>query len=171
MLTLILLRHAKSSWDDPGLSDEQRPLNARGRRDAPRMGRWLVTHGLIPKRALVSPATRARQTFEELSRPWPARPAATILPELYVFHDAAPIIAAIREHGEAADPLLVIGHNPALHELARRLAGGAIDRFPTCAAAVFHVETDVWRAFPDAPVRLARFMRPKALPNGDKTSR
>lgn len=165
MNRLILLRHAKSSWDDPGLSDEQRPLNTRGRHDAPRMGRWLMAQGLIPGRALVSSATRARQTFEGLSHPWPDTPPAIILPALYVFHDSAPVIAAIREHGGGADPLLVIGHNPVMHELARRLSGVGIDKFPTAAAAVFHVATNDWRAFPDAPVTLARFMRPKALPD------
>ena len=79
-LTLILIRHAKSDWDDPRLTDHQRPLNARGRRAAPRVGAWIADMGLTPQQALVSDAMRTRETWHSIASHLPAAPAPALSP-------------------------------------------------------------------------------------------
>ena len=121
MRQLLLLRHAKSSWDDPALSDHARPLNARGRRAAAAIAQAMRELGLAPDIVLVSSARRTLQTLEALT---PFDDPALIEPmdALYL----APwrgLLAAIQEVPETARSLLVIGHNPGLHELAMALAG------------------------------------------------
>src|SRR5919206_1797550 len=123
MRQLLLLRHAKSSWDDPGLSDHARPLNARGRRSAAAMADAMRELGLSPDIVLVSSARRTLQTLEALT---PFEDGALIEPmdALYL----APwrqLLDLIKEVPETARSLLVIGHNPGLHELAMALAGAA----------------------------------------------
>ena len=121
MRQLLLLRHAKSSWDDPALSDHARPLNARGRRAATAMAQAMRELGLAPDIVLVSSARRTLQTLEALT---PFDDPALIEPmdALYLAPWRA-MLAAIQEVPETARSLLVIGHNPGLHELAMALAG------------------------------------------------
>jgi phosphohistidine phosphatase len=145
-LRLILNRHAKSDWSTPGAPDHDRPLNARGRRQAPLVGRWLASRRDLPARILCSDATRTRETLD------------LILPELGVAPDvsfdaalyhAAPetILAAIR--AELVPTVMVIGHNPGLAEAALRLchtppAHPRFADFPTAATAVFDFTEDAW---------------------------
>lgn len=168
---LLLLRHAKSSWDDPDLEDFDRPLAARGIETAQAMGRAMAQRGWIPDKALVSKALRTRDTWRLLAPELqPARPQAVFSQALY---EAAPetILAEIHGTPEDVSCLLVVGHNPGLEELARRLAGDGSEpkavkalgeKFPTGALARFEIQ-DGWPALGFGHAALTDFLRPKDL--------
>jgi phosphohistidine phosphatase len=171
MRQLLLLRHAKSSWDDPSLSDHARPLNARGRRAAAAMAAAMRDLGLAPEVVLVSSARRTLQTLEALG-PLPDSPIVEPMDALYL----APwplLLEAVRGVPETARSVLLIGHNPGLHELSLALAGAAgmgsgaarrlADGYPTGALAEFGVATP-WRLLDAGGGRLVRFLAPNDLP-------
>lgn len=122
MPTLLVLRHAKSSWADPGGADHERPLNARGQRDAPRMGRHLAAAVGAPRRVLCSTARRARQTLEAVQEALPARAPVTFEPELYLA-PAGRLLARLHALAPADDVVLLVGHNPGLEDLVGALTG------------------------------------------------
>lgn len=172
MHQLLLLRHAKSSWDDPGLPDHARPLNARGRRAAAAMAQAMRDLRLSPDVVLVSSARRTLQTLEALT---PFEDGALIEPmdALYL----APwrqMLASIRAAPETARSLLLIGHNPGLHELALALAGPIpparpsrdlqrlADGYPTGALAEFTIASS-WGRLEEGGGRLVRFVAPRDL--------
>ena len=171
MRSLLLMRHAKSSWDDPLLPDHDRPLAPRGLRDAPRIGRWLVREGHLPDRILCSSARRAQQTCEAVRAEIPSAPEPVFLPQLYEFGRISPLLDAIASHGGDARTLLVIGHNEALHDLARHLAAIGSEyamrelyqKFPTAAVAILDLDGENWPTALARLGRLVRFMRPKKL--------
>jgi phosphohistidine phosphatase len=144
MKTLLVLRHAKSSWDDSRIDDHERPLNNRGRRDAPRMGDVLREHGLTPALIISSDAERARLTTEAVAEA--ARYAGEIRfdRKLYL---ASPtdIVAVLRTVAETnADIVMIVGHNPGLEELVAKLTGEQQD-FPTAALAQIALPIERWR--------------------------
>ncbi len=171
MRRLLLMRHAKSSWEDPALPDHDRPLAPRGLRDAPRMGRWLVREGFQPDRILCSTARRARQTCEAVRAELPSPPSPLILPQIYEFGRIHLLEEAIALHGGSARMLLLIGHNEAIHELALHLAVSGSSgilaelrgKFPTAAIAVLEFEDKDWPSALARGGRLTDFMRPKKL--------
>ncbi|RVD55897.1 histidine phosphatase family protein [Mesorhizobium sp. M2D.F.Ca.ET.185.01.1.1] len=165
---LLILRHAKSSWDDPKLDDFDRPLAPRGLKTAPLIGRELSRRGWLPELALVSPALRTRDTWRLVAQELPKHVSAQFAEELY---EAAPatILACVRR--AKATNLLVIGHNPGLQNFALRLAGAGSDesmfkkieaKFPTAALARFTVKDD-WSNLDFGGARLTHFVRPKDL--------
>ena len=135
---VILIRHAKSSWDDPMADDHARVLNARGRSAADRMGRWLAARGFVPAVALVSDAARTRETAARL---WPDTtqgPDIHFDPSLY---HAAPDTMLARLQEQEASSLALVGHNPGMALLARGLVAEApaharFADYPTCAVCV-----------------------------------
>ena len=133
MKTLLVLRHAKSSWNDPALDDHERPLNKRGRRDAPRMGELVREYGLIPDVIISSDAVRARLTAEAVAEA--ARYAGEILldPHLYLAcpADIHSLLTTVREN---AGTVMIVGHNPGLEKLVKQLTGEWQD-LPTAALA------------------------------------
>jgi len=139
MITLALVRHAKSDWGDPGLDDHERPLNARGERDAPAMAALLAGTGFRPETILSSTAVRARTTAGVFATALDAE--LRLDPDLY----GAP---ASRLLATAAESMLarvmVVAHDPGMTVLAERLSGGGIGHMPTCAVATFTWETDDW---------------------------
>lgn len=168
---LLLLRHAKSSWDDPALDDFDRPLAKRGLDAAPAMGREIARRGWIPQKALVSAALRTRDTWRLVSGEW-----GTLRPEIEFSRaiyeaSAADVLAEIRKTAKPVSTLLVVSHNPGMEDLAGRLASGrsdtgALDRlrakFPTGALARFEFEGD-WQHLKTGTARLTHFVRPKDL--------
>ncbi|MET1026857.1 MAG: histidine phosphatase family protein, partial [Dongiaceae bacterium] len=140
---LMLLRHAKSAWDQPELSDTERPLSKRGRRAAPLIGQFMLAEGLIPISVLCSTAVRARETWDLVAATWPHPPPQKPIAELYM-STPRDILAILRNKGGDAASLLVIGHNPGLGDLANWLADDgdaeAISRmrqkFPTTGLAI-----------------------------------
>jgi phosphohistidine phosphatase len=173
MHQLLLLRHAKSSWDDPALSDHARPLNPRGRRAAAAMRKHMQLRGLAPDVILVSSSRRTLQTLEAVG-PWPDSPLVEVLDVLYLA-DAGALLQQIQATRETVRSLLLVGHNPGLHDLALELADSdaASERseaarrlaatYPSGALAEFTV-TGSWSALGKAgAVRLAAFVRPEDL--------
>jgi phosphohistidine phosphatase len=168
---LFLLRHAKSSWDDAQLQDVDRPLNTRGRMAAKTMGQHMARKGLISLAVLCSPAVRTRQTWNILSKQLKNAPTPTIIPELYDFGDGDAVLTCIRKAEDSDASLMIIGHNPALHNLARRLIIMADSdrhqrlntKFPTCALAVISFDRDSWKDIAEGSGTLKHFIRPKDL--------
>jgi phosphohistidine phosphatase len=163
MPRLYLLRHAKSSWDDPSLADRERPLAPRGRRATDMMGEHLRSSGIEPSIVLCSPAVRARETLAGLGVEWEARSE----PGLYGASEGD-LLARLRQLGDEVESALLIGHNPALEELTLMLAGqGAAlgkvhKKFPTCALATLEFDGD-WSSLRPHAARLTSFVRPKDL--------
>jgi phosphohistidine phosphatase len=143
MKTLLALRHAKSSWDDAALDDHERPLNKRGRRDAPRMGELVREHGLIPDVVISSDAVRARLTAEAVVEA--ARYAGAILLDRRLYlAGPADILSLLRTVGEKAETVMIVGHNPGLEELVAQLTGDW-QNLPTAALAQIVLPIDRWR--------------------------
>ena len=143
MKTLLLLRHAKSSWDDPGLDDHDRPLNKRGRRDAPRMGRLLLEEKLVPDEILCSTAARARETAEEVKEASGFAGDVRFSRTLYLA-GSREILAAVRTVAPAAGTAMVIGHNPGIEELLDTLTCAG-KHLSTAALARIELPIERWR--------------------------
>ncbi|MFF2077978.1 SixA phosphatase family protein [Kitasatospora sp. NPDC058162] len=165
---IVLVRHAKSAWPD-GVDDHERPLAARGRRAAPLAGRRLAEHGPVPDLALVSTAERARESWELMAAELPIRPETVHDERLYGLDTGGQLIALLAGTPEPVATVLVLGHNPVLHEAADALAGGADgpaqaarmrERFPTAAVAVLAF-TGPWRRLRPGAARLADYWTPK----------
>ena len=142
MKTLLVLRHAKSSWNDPALDDHERPLNKRGRRDGPRMGELLRQHGLKPELVISSDAVRARLTAEAVAGA--ARYTGKILLDQHLYMASpADILSVLSKIPGSADTVMIVGHNPGLEELVEQLTGEQQD-FPTAALAQIVLPIDQW---------------------------
>lgn len=139
MTTLVLVRHAKSDWGDPGLDDHDRPLNARGMRDAPVLARRLADAGLQLDALLSSTALRARTTAAFFGTALGIEPELD--PELYGA-PASSLLAAAAARG--VDSVMVVAHDPGMTALAGRLSGGGIGHMTTCAVATFRWASDDW---------------------------
>lgn len=163
MKTLHLIRHAKSSWQDTGLEDAERPLKKRGLRDARLMASALWEAGWRGGSVFCSTARRARETLQvlvdELSE---GRFAVTHDIELYTFdyNDLIDWLAARQE-----DELTLVGHNPALHGLVEWYTNESLQRFPTCAYARLRFDRDHWRECGRGDARIEAFLTPKMLKN------
>lgn len=162
MPTLLLMRHAKSSWKEASLSDHDRPLNRRGRKAAPQMGRLIRKHDLIPDRILCSTSVRTRQTCELLLSEWPQSPPVEFLAELYLC-PADELIGVVQENAADAQRVLLLGHNPGFADFLAN-AVGYVEKFPTVAVASLQIPGDNWRTLdPDTPWRLQHLWRPRDL--------
>lgn len=165
MKTLLIMRHAKSSWANDRLADFNRPLNDRGRRDAPRMGKLLIQLDIVPDLIIASSAKRASETAEmaALAASYPGDIRYT--EELYLA-DPETYVELARETDESVSTLLLVGHNPDIEELINDL-GGKEERMPTAALAVFHLPIDNWAELNlGDEYELAGVWRPKELSDG-----
>ena len=163
MKTLMLLRHAKSSWKDSDLEDHDRPLNKRGKKDAPQMGRLLSAEGLVPDLILSSTAVRARQTAEAVAHASSYEGKIELLEELYLAPAGKLLSEAQSRAPRSAGRLLLVAHNPGLEDLVEILSGTR-EPFPTAALAVFEVEIAQWKELElGVETRLSRIYRPKEL--------
>jgi phosphohistidine phosphatase len=170
MRTLILVRHAKSSWSDPTLEDHDRPLNARGRRAAPVIAEWLSRRGHLPDLVLCSSSVRTRETFARMAEAVPGLPEPVVEPAIY-HATPAELLARCAELPEGATSVMLIGHQPGLGGFARRLSAApvrprcatAFEHFPTAAAAVLTLELEAWREIAFGSARFIDFARPRDL--------
>lgn len=142
MKTLLIMRHAKSSWKDEGLPDHDRPLNERGLRDAPTMGRFLVKQGHRADAVLTSSARRARRTAELVASEMDRAEVIEVIDALYLA-DPLVYLAALRHLTPEVRTVLVVGHNPGISEWASKLTRRAIE-LPTAAVACVALKTDDW---------------------------
>jgi phosphohistidine phosphatase len=174
MRRLMLLRHAKSDWSKPGQRDHDRALAARGREAAPRIGKYMATHGLVPELVLCSTATRARETWELVAEELPAEPA--LVHEERIYENRPDVLLdVINETDADVHVLLMVGHNPSFHGLAQLLAATGDtesrqrlrEKFPTAGLAVIDFAVDTWdRVHPDSG-RLDRMITPRLLDEAD----
>ena len=182
---LVLLRHAKSAWPD-GVPDHHRPLASRGRRDAPAAGRWLRRTGCVPDHVLCSTARRARETWQLAQAELDMQPPAAFEPGVYEA-SAGSLLEIVRRLPPAAHTVVVVGHDPAIPELALALTGNngtherqavgltpatSIDRmqakFPTAAIAVLEL-SGPWSELGPGRARLASFVTPHEMDDTPRT--
>ena len=167
MKTLTLLRHAKSGWDDPALSDFERPLNARGRGAARAMGRAMRSLGLAYDRILASPAARVTETLDGLGESYGA--LDPVDDERVYRASVDTLLALVRATDDTHATLLIVGHNPGMERLALLLSrGGPLHdevalKYPTGALAEIVLSVDHWRGVAESSGTLARFLRPRDL--------
>jgi phosphohistidine phosphatase len=167
MKRLFLLRHAKSSWDDPRLADHDRPLAPRGRRAAKRIAQHLREERIAPDVVLCSSAGRAQETLERISPALGGDARVEIEPELYGA-SASELLARLRRLPEEAGSAMLVGHNPAVQELALSLAGSGFERatiegkYPTAGLATLSFEGP-WSELDMGAGELVSFVTPKAL--------
>jgi len=159
MKTLFLMRHAKSSWDDAGLSDFERPLNERGIRAAPFMGKFMRERGFDPAIILSSPAVRAMQTAQLV------REAAKFSSDIHFderIYEASPrtLLEVVSEIDDLCETAMLVGHNPGIEGFIRLLTG-ALEPMPTAALAVIDLDINYWNEIVDGCGQLRNVFRPR----------
>ena len=164
---LYLLRHAKSSWEDPALADHDRPLAGRGRRAATAVAAHIATHALVPDLVLCSTSARTRETYQRIES---ALAGAPVLFERGVYAASADdLLARLRMVPDQVTSVLVIGHNPGLEDLALLLARPSLERdslqtkFPTAALATLDLTGSHWSELGRDCANLTAFVRPRDL--------
>lgn len=159
--SLTLMRHAKSSWGDASLSDHDRPLNARGERDAPEMGQRLKARGIRPSLILASTARRTTETARAVAR-------ATGFPLEFIHRERAlylaspeEIMATVCDQDPTFRNIIVIGHNPGMSDLANALSDDLPGDMPTAAMMTLEADVDDWQGFAYAARRVVGYDFPK----------
>jgi phosphohistidine phosphatase len=163
MKELLILRHAKSSWDFPHLDDHDRPLNKRGLADAPRMGQVILSEGMTPERIIASTAERAQATARLVGQACGCAAEPLLTSRLYL---AGPdeYLDLLSELDDGTGSAMVVGHNPGMEELVEELTGAA-ERMPTAALARIALDLEHWSEIV-GPRRgkLLGLWRPKEMP-------
>lgn len=144
MKTVYLLRHAKSAWDQPGLSDRDRPLAKRGRSAAPLMGQRLRAHGHRPARIVSSPAKRALTTAQIVADELGIGAAAVEVDERLYFGGPRAMCEVLAETDDALDSCMLAGHNPDMTRLLDDMTGARIANMVTAAVAIIAYDVDSW---------------------------
>ncbi len=161
MKTLYLVRHAKSSWDNPSLSDFERPLNDRGKRDAPEIGKRLLNKGIMPELMLSSPAQRALTTCRLIAKVigYPDQKIAT---DSAIYHAGeSALLRIVQQTSDEYRSLMLFGHNPGFTDFANELANTDIYNIPTCGVFVCSFEVDKWQEIRFGNGQLLFFDYPK----------
>lgn len=160
--TLIVMRHAKSNWDNPELADYDRPLNKRGLRDAPRMAQWLSDAELIPDQVIASAACRASQTASIVANELALESDILETRDLYLSgYDA--YLEQVSYLPNYVETVLVIGHNPTMESLVYLLSGESVS-MPTAAIAVIQLPIDTWSdQVTSASANLVKHVFPRSL--------
>lgn len=162
MKTLYVIRHAKSSWDNPLLADFDRPLNARGERDAPRMGKRLKEKDITPDLIISSPAKRALTTCIIISKILSC-PESLIKTEQRLYHaDEETILNILQGLPDYADTVMLYGHNPGLTDFVNELFNTSIANVPTCGVVCGKIDVDKWKDVTWGGGDLVFFDYPKA---------
>ena len=162
MKSLMLMRHAKSSWDDPSQTDHDRPLNPRGRRDAPKIACWISEQSFDPDCILSSSAARALETAELLHDTLKSDFEIQVAPSLY---HASPeqILNCVRSLPIESERAILVAHNPGMGELVGML-GGTWGNYPTAAISVFQIEIDDWAELDRSSIlKLVSSIVPRAI--------
>jgi len=170
MLHLYLLRHAKSSWNEPALKDFDRPLAPRGWNTAPLMGEYMQNKGYQPDTILCSPAKRTRETLDMVERHL-AKPHHIYMNKAIYHADSSKLLELVRSAARNTQKLLLIGHNPGIQELALTLAGDGDrqswqnmwSKYPTAALAVLSFDVENWPQIKARAGKLIDFKSPKML--------
>jgi len=164
-LRLILVRHAKSSWDDPGQDDHERSLNQRGRAAAPKVAKWLAERGHLPAEVVSSTALRTLETWQLMA---PFLGEATVMRRDPGLYQAEPDGMLETLNHCASSPVLMLGHNPGIAAFATRLlrrppANPRFESYPTCAAMVAEFPQSDWSAVTFGSGETLDFITPKQI--------
>lgn len=170
MRRLSLLRHAKSSWGDAGSADRDRPLGERGRRAAPRMGAFIAANGFEPDLIVASPSARTRETLD-LVLPELTTSPRVVWDEALYLAEAVTMLQVARRRGSRHGHVMLLGHNPGMHELIvqlashgeRRYLAAIAEKFPTAALAVIDFDIDDWKDLRTGGGKLVELMTPSRL--------
>src|SRR5687767_1039850 len=162
MKTVLLIRHAKSSWGDLSLPDFERPLNERGKADAPKMAKRLYTKEINIDTFISSPAKRAKKTAEIFADRYGVKKHDIIfVPALYHATDAI-YYDTISNAPQSSDSIAIFSHNPGITEFANRLTASRIDNMPTCSIFAVKAEIENWSEFEQAIKEFYFFDFPKS---------
>ena len=165
MKQLLLIRHAKSSWADAGQTDFDRPLNDRGKRDAPLMAARVLDRGFRVQHVFSSAAKRAFKTSKALMEVWNLKQdAISVFPDLYL---APPdeMLKVITAAPDTISSLALVAHNPGITEFINSLTNNRVDDLPTCGMVAFQIHTDSWADFKNASKEWLFIEYPKRDPS------
>ena len=161
MRTLLLLRHAKSSWDDSSLRDFDRPLNKRGLKAAPLIGRFMLKRKIRPGLVISSPAKRAKKTAALVIKSAQLETKPRLDERIYEA-SAMQLLEVVSQIEDAAEEVMLVGHNPGLEELLLALTG-EVRRMPTAALARVALDIERWRDAQETGGQLEWLVKPKEL--------
>ena len=161
MKTLFVLRHAKSSWSNPGLRDFERPLNKRGRLAAPRIGKEMAARNYRPEIIISSPAERAKQTTSLVVEAAGLKTPVTFDPGIYG-SGVNSLVYIVSEIPDTVESAMIVGHNPGFEYLVETVTGLS-ERMPTAALAVIRISGESWSEFSSGCGDLIDLLRPKDL--------
>ncbi len=163
MRTLYLIRHAKSSWDNPGLRDFNRPLNDRGLREAPKMAQLLVRQGVQPDLLVSSPAKRALTTALFFAETFGIADDAVVREQDIYEADPTDIFQIISRLPDSAQTVMLFGHNPTFTDVANRFSENFIDNVPTCGVVQIESAADSWQKFYEGNANVKACFFPKEV--------
>jgi phosphohistidine phosphatase len=161
MKTLILVRHAKSSWNTAGLSDFDRPLNDRGKKDAPEMAKRLKDHGVKVDLFVSSPAKRAKKTAKYFAEEFETKKDEIVLIDELYAANVATFVKVVENLKDSADTVALFSHNPDITEYVNTLTNVRVDDMPTCAMFAVQADTERWSEFEKAEKKFLFFDYPK----------
>ena len=163
---LFLVRHAKSSWDDPTIDDRQRPLNRRGKQEAPKMGKHLAGYKIKPELIISSPAVRALKTAEKIAKELGFKKSDVVVnEEMYTFNGGN-LKDVIKDLDDKYESVMLVGHNPAITALANQISDADIDNIPTCGVVLIEFKTRKWKDAAGGRGKVLEFDYPKKLWQG-----
>lgn len=161
MKTLLLIRHAKSSWAQPGLPDFDRPLNERGKKDAPEMAKRVKEKGIELDHLISSPAKRARKTARYFAEAFGFKKEdVNLIDQLYAAAQSE-FLKAVTNINDKYKTVALFSHNPGITDFASSLTNLRVDDMPTCAVFALRIETDSWKDFQGAEKKFLFFDYPK----------
>ena len=161
--TLFIVRHAKSSWDEAGLEDRDRPLNERGKEEAPKMGKHLAGYSVKPELITSSPALRALKTAEKIAKEIGFKKSDVVVDEgIYTFNGGS-LMDVVKGFDDKYKSVMMVGHNPAITSFANEISNAGIDNIPTCGVVLLEFDARKWKDVGKGGGRLLEFDYPKKL--------
>jgi len=161
MKILTIVRHAKSSWGNPGLQDHERPLNSRGKRDAPAMGRRLAEAGICPGQIIASPAVRAWTTATIIIEALGIEPNVAQQESSLYLASIDDMLDVIVAQNNSVDSLMIVAHNPGLTDFANYLSPGLTNNLPTAGVVSVTIDQDNWSLYERPATELVLYDYPQ----------
>jgi len=158
---LYLVRHAKSSWDDPSLADKDRPLSPRGLSSAPDMGKRLASQGHKPDLVISSPARRALTTAKKIAKETGYKESRIITDDHLYFSGTRSMVDLLEKLDDKYENVMIVGHNPAMSSLLNILCDSSVENMPTCAVAVVSFDMGSWSELTMSDGELLAYDYPK----------
>lgn len=162
--TLLLVRHAKSSWDDPGVADQARPLNKRGTRDAAAMARRVAHRPNRPELIVTSPALRAHRTAEAMAAALGLEAELLVVDERVYDATTADLLDVIRSLDDRHARVMLVGHHPGITDMVNLLTDANLEKLPTCGVAAVRLDVRSWADVHDGGAELIELDAPKNHP-------